>query len=80
MLIWIDLSKFNTSNVIDMYGLFQGCFKITSFNLDNFDTSKVENMGCVPKHGPARPRPKTAQKFCKVGTLRWYKKEEILPR
>jgi len=30
-------------------------------------------FGCVPKLGPERPRPKTAQKFYKGGPLEKYK-------
>jgi surface protein len=34
---------FNTSNVTDMYGMFQGCFELVTVPL--FNTSKVTDMG-----------------------------------
>ena len=39
----IDLSSFDTSNVTDMYAMFDEC-RAESINLSNFDTSKVINM------------------------------------
>ena len=40
----IDLSKADTSNVIDMSGMFWGCTSLTSLDLSGFDTSNVINM------------------------------------
>lgn len=41
----VDLSKFDTSNVINMYNLFMSCRSLTSITgLENFDTSKVTNI------------------------------------
>ena len=40
----LDLSRFNTNNVVDMYGMFIRCSKLTSLNLESFDTSNVTNM------------------------------------
>ena len=40
----IDLSKFNTSKVIDMCGMFRNCSALTSINLSNFNTNNVTNM------------------------------------
>ncbi len=40
----IDLKNFDTSNVTSMYGMFVGCYRLTSLDLSNFDTSKVTNM------------------------------------
>jgi uncharacterized repeat protein (TIGR02543 family) len=40
----LDVSKFNTSNVIDMKRMFAGCYKITHFDLYSFDTSKVKSF------------------------------------
>ncbi|MEG0505063.1 MAG: leucine-rich repeat protein, partial [Raoultibacter sp.] len=37
----LDLSSFNTGNVINMAGMFDGCTKLTSLNLSKFVTSKV---------------------------------------
>ena len=37
----LDLSNFNTSNVIDMNNMFYGCSSLTSLDLSNFDTSNV---------------------------------------
>lgn len=41
----VNLSGFDTSNVIDMCSMFYGCEKLKKLNLHNFDTSKVEIMG-----------------------------------
>jgi len=40
----LDLSSFNTSNVIEMYSMFLGCENLTSLDLSSFDTSKVTDM------------------------------------
>ena len=40
----IDLSRFDTSKVINMSFMFYGMSNLTSLNLSNFDTSKVTNM------------------------------------
>ena len=40
----LDLSSFDTSNVVDMEGMFSGMSSLTSLNLSSFDTSKVTNM------------------------------------
>lgn len=38
---------FNTSNVTDMRGMFQGCSKLTSLNVSSFNTSNVERMDAM---------------------------------
>ena len=43
-LIEIDLSNFNTSNVIDMFCMFADCIRLNQINLSNFDTSIVTTM------------------------------------
>ena len=40
----IDLSRFDTSKVINMSFMFYGMSNLTSLNLSSFDTSKVTNM------------------------------------
>ena len=40
----IDVSKLDTSNVIDMTSMFYGCRALTSLDLSNFDTNKITNM------------------------------------
>ena len=40
----LDLSNFDTSNVMNMGIMFHGMSSLTSLNLSNFDTSKVTNM------------------------------------
>ena len=40
----IDLSNFNTSNVIDMSNMFYGCKSLTNIDLSTFDTRKTTNM------------------------------------
>ena len=46
----LDLSNFDTSNVTDMNGMFQGMSNLTTLNLSNFDTSKVTNMESMFSH------------------------------
>ena len=43
----IDLSKLDTSNVSDMYCMFDGCKALTTLDLSSFDTSNVTNMGSM---------------------------------
>lgn len=40
----LDLSSFDTSNVIDMASMFWKCSNLNSLNLSSFDTSNVTNM------------------------------------
>ena len=40
----IDLSNFNTSNVINMYCMFFNCSSLNSLDLSNFNTSNVTDM------------------------------------
>ena len=40
----LDLSYFDTSNVINMYGIFSYLSNVSTLNLSNFDTSNVTNM------------------------------------
>ena len=40
---------FNTSNVTDMSGMFQGCSKLTNLNLSSFNTSNVNSMASMFK-------------------------------
>ena len=39
-----DVSKWDVSNVKNMYGMFVNCKKFTGKGLENWDVSKVENM------------------------------------
>ena len=43
-LISLDLSNFDTSQVINMNNMFTVCSSLISLNLSNFDTSKVTDM------------------------------------
>ena len=48
----IDVSSFDTSNVINMGYMFDGCYDLISIDISNFDTQNVEDMsgmfyGCV---------------------------------
>ena len=45
----INLSNFNTNNVIDMSGLFGGCSSLKDINLSNFNTNKVTDMRAMFK-------------------------------
>ena len=40
----LNLSKFNTSNVVETAYMFSECSSLKSLDLSNFDTSKVSNM------------------------------------
>lgn len=43
----VDLSAFDTSNVVNMEAMFIGCEKLKSLDLSKFNTSKVTNMLCM---------------------------------
>lgn len=40
----LDLSNFDTSDVVDMSNMFSGCSSLTNLDLSNFDTSNVVDM------------------------------------
>ena len=40
----LDLSNFNTNNVIDMSYMFCGCKSLRKINLSEFNTENVTNM------------------------------------
>lgn len=46
-LLTLDLSSFNTSNVVNMDSMFSGCAKLTTLDLSSFNTSKVLDMNCM---------------------------------
>jgi surface protein len=41
----LDLSKWDTSNVVNMEGMFYNCDSLTTLNISNWDTSNVTDMG-----------------------------------
>ena len=43
----IDLSNFNTQNVIDMSAMFYECKSLTNIDLSNFNTQNVTNMSDI---------------------------------
>ena len=43
-LVTVDLSSFDTSNVVRMSGMFSSCRSLVSLNLSNFNTSNVVDM------------------------------------
>jgi surface protein len=43
----LDLSNFDTSNVISMSAMFNGCRNLTSLDLSSFDTSNVDSMSSM---------------------------------
>ena len=47
----IDFSKWDTSNVTDMSGMFQNCSSLTSLDLSGWDTSKVTDMSYMFANG-----------------------------
>ena len=46
-LIFINLSNFNSNNIINMSGMFSYCSSLSSINFSNFNTSKVINMSSM---------------------------------
>ena len=40
----IDLSNFNTNNIIDIRGMFRGCLSLKNINISNFNTNNTTNM------------------------------------
>ena len=43
----IDVSNFNTENVVDMQWMFSGCSSLKALDLSSFNTEKVMFMGCM---------------------------------
>ena len=43
----LDLSRFNTSEVTNMWSMFHGCSSLTSLDLSSFDTSQVMYMSSM---------------------------------
>lgn len=41
---YLDLSEFDTTDVIDMSNMFRGCFNVETLDLSNFNTVKVKTM------------------------------------
>ena len=41
---YLDTSRFNTSNVTTMYGMFSDCSRLKTLDVSTFDTSKVTTM------------------------------------
>ena len=46
-LISLDISNFNTENVIYMYGIFGSYESLFSFNVSNFNTNKMNSIMCI---------------------------------
>ena len=46
-IIDIDLSSFNSENVINMLSMFEGCSNLTNINLSEFNTKNVTKMNCM---------------------------------
>ena len=46
-LVSLDLSNFNTQNVIDISCMFSGCRSLTNLNLSNFNTQNVTDMSSM---------------------------------
>lgn len=46
-LVSLDVSNFDTRQVVDMYGLFSGCSSLSNLSLDNFNTNSVTNMNSM---------------------------------
>ena len=46
-IVSISKWKIDTSQVTNMYCMFDGCSSLKSIDLSNFDTSNVNNIGCI---------------------------------
>ena len=40
----LNLSNFNTNNVIDMHSMFYKCSSLKELNISNFNTKKIKDM------------------------------------
>ncbi len=49
-IIWIDLSKFDSSLITSTHWMFLGCNSLISINFNNFNTSLVTDMGGMFHH------------------------------
>ena len=47
LLTYLDLSNFNTQNVINMKSMFSYCNSLTNLNLSNFNAKNITNMSCM---------------------------------
>ena len=43
----LNISNFNTNNVINMYCMFYGCSSLKELNISNFNTKNVTNMNSM---------------------------------
>ena len=43
----LNLNNFNTNNVTNMRGMFDGCSSLKELNLNNFNTNNVTDMRCM---------------------------------
>ena len=43
-LIKLNISNFNTNNVVDMSFMFNECSSLKDLNISNFNTNNVKNM------------------------------------
>ena len=43
----LDVSKFDTKNVIDMGGMFYNCSSLTTLDVSKFDTKNVTDMNSM---------------------------------
>ena len=41
------LDRLNTENVVNMSGMFEHCYELTSIDVSHFNTSNVTNMSCM---------------------------------
>ena len=46
-IIFIDMSKFDSSKVTTMLAMFEACTSLTSINFGNFNTENVRDMGAM---------------------------------
>ena len=46
-MVEVDLSKFNTTSIINMHDMFYGCESLTSINFTNIVTTNLEDMGAM---------------------------------
>ena len=78
----IDLSNFNTKNVVDMSFMFSGCSSLKALDLRSFNTENVSDMSCMFQSCSSLQDIKAGERTNKgeinADTFRWIKSNGIL--
>ncbi len=74
---YLDLSRFDTSSLEDMWGMFYGCTSLGVLDISGFDTANVTSMGYLFEECDALERVKLGAKFafvdesCELPQVTW---------